>query len=162
MGAPRRPELFGCEGPRTRLHRFLTMCGAMESPTLTRGGRWVGGRRVGVLVFHWQHPGPCRSVARHQAIFNSAARATERRPPVRHPSASLAALVHAKTSLSSATKGALENPRGSRYSESPPPSANRIRAHMAFIWACCAVVSGTTFLGLQFQMDWVGAVSFLS
>ena len=59
-------------------------------------------------------------------------------------------------------QGALEDPRGSRYSESPPPSANRIRAHMAFIWACCAVVSGTTFLGLQFQMDWVGAVSFLS
>ena len=27
---------------------------------------------------------------------------------------------------------------------------------MAFIWACCAAVSGTTFLGLQFQMDWVG------
>ena len=38
----------------------------------------------------------------------------------------------------------------------------RTLAHRAFIWACCAAVSWTTFFGLQFQMDFVGAVSFLS
>ena len=35
-------------------------------------------------------------------------------------------------------------------------------AHMAFIWACCAAVSWTTFLGLQFQMDCVGCGELLS
>ena len=35
-------------------------------------------------------------------------------------------------------------------------------AQMAAIWACCAAVSWMTFLGLQFQMDCVGPVSFLS
>jgi len=38
----------------------------------------------------------------------------------------------------------------------------RTHAHKEFSFACCAAVSCTTFLGLQFQMDCVGSVSFLS
>jgi hypothetical protein len=39
---------------------------------------------------------------------------------------------------------------------------SRTPAQMAFIWACCAAVSWMTFFGLQFQMDSVGPVSFLT
>ena len=54
------------------------------------------------------------------------------------------------------------NPQSRSCNFRSPPTTSRIPPQMAFIWACCAAVSWMTFLGLQFQMDWVGPVSFLS
>ena len=54
------------------------------------------------------------------------------------------------------------NPKSRSCNFRSPPTASRIPTHKAFSCACCAAVRWTTFLGLQFQMDCVGSVSFLS
>ena len=62
--------------------------------------------------------------------------------------------------------GARVMPNGNVLAGSAPFAATdvarRTRAQREFSCACWAVVSWTTFLGLQFQMDCVGSVSFLS
>ena len=65
-------------------------------------------------------------------------------------------------SVSYYNKAALEDSLGGSLGRIATSSAGPTRGHMALSCATCAGVSWTTFLGLQFQMDCVGAVSFLS